>query len=150
MSGEGLIQLVEHSDFYVGTNLEGMSDADGAVEAPNGGNSLNWILGHMVYWRNEILALVGGERVWSDGQGVAYRGYPGERRPKDFDLSEALPLERLGSDFRRCGQRLATRLKEASPDPEMAAKLVGLLAHEVYHAGQLGILRRIAGRDGAV
>lgn len=150
MNGEILARLVGQSDFYTQANTAGVSNDDAMTEIPNGGNSLNWILGHMVYWRNEMLELIGGTRLWSEDHGLAYRGHPGERQPNDFDPADALPLDGLSTDFGRLGEALCERLASNAVDPEALGTAASLLAHEVYHAGQLGALRRILGRDGAV
>jgi len=41
-------------------------------------------------------------------------------------------------------------LGSADTKGSLAAKLAGLQFHEAYHAGQLGLLRRIAGKKGAI
>lgn len=150
MNGEILARLIGQSDFYTQANTAGVSSDDAMTEIPNGGNSLNWILGHMVYWRNEMLGLIGGTPLWPENHGLAYRGHPGERQPKDFDPAQAFPLERLNTDFGRLGEALSERLVGNDVDAEALGTAASLLAHEVYHAGQLGALRRILGRDGAV
>jgi len=39
---------------------------------------------------------------------------------------------------------------DLSGDEEKLKNITGLSFHEAYHAGQLGVLRRIAGKEGAL
>lgn len=142
--------LLEQSTFYVNANTAGLGAGDDRVEVPNGGNSMNWILGHIVWWRNDMIERVGGRRIWEGGVGDQYRGNPGERRPRSFDPVSAIEFAELKSAFEEAGRRLKRALEGTRIDAETEATLLSLLGHEVYHAGQLGVLRRIAGRAGAL
>ncbi len=86
-------------------NLEGLSNDDALRGPEPGGNSANWVAGHIAHARAAILDLVGAKAPFS---------------PKDDEN------ETVGS------------------------LLAGLAFHEAYHTGQLGILRRVSGADGAV
>jgi len=150
VSGEIVSRLLDQGTFYVRANVSGLAPGEDLVELPNGGKSLNWILGHIVYWRNEMIALVGGTRVWSHGIGRQYRGSPGERRPVEFDGTTAESFPRLVEGFEEAGRRLEGMLTNEAVDANVAAGLVALLGHECYHAGQLGVLRRIARGEGSI
>jgi uncharacterized damage-inducible protein DinB len=150
MSAALLERLLEQSTFYVTTNVADLAPGDDMVEVPNGGNSLNWILGHIVWWRNDMIELAGGTRPWQNGVGRQYRGNPDERRPKHFDPAAAMALSELQEEFDECSRRLERILDSASLDSETQTKLLALLGHEIYHAGQLGVLRHLAGRVGAL
>lgn len=74
MNVQSLTQLLEQSTFYVTASTNDLEEGDDLVEVPNGGNSLNWILGHLAHWRDEMIEVAGGTRVWRDGVGLQYRG----------------------------------------------------------------------------
>lgn len=150
MSAAMLGQLLQQSAFYVTKNVADLEPGDDMVEVPNGGNSFNWILGHIVWWRNEMIELAGGARPWKDGVGGQYRGNPGERRPKSFDPATAMGLPELKEAYNECGRRLENILDSNTVDSETQRRLLALLGHEIYHAGQLGVLRLLAGREGAL
>ena len=40
--------------------------------------------------------------------------------------------------------------KDLSRDEEKIKNLMGLAFHEAYHAGQIGILRRVIGKEGVI
>ncbi|MFN2513071.1 MAG: hypothetical protein ABR568_16820 [Pyrinomonadaceae bacterium] len=78
------------------------------------------------------------------------------------DGSNAQPLEKIVADLERSQDRLVAGLSKVS-EPELSAaapdksiaKTVGetlfvLQFHEAYHAGQTGLLRRMAGHEGAI
>lgn len=155
MDPSNLIPLVEQSEFYVTANLEGITHEESLRDGPNGGNPLNWIFGHILYWRNTILELAGGARVWKDGYGEGYRGHPGERRPLDFKPGDAFQLDELVADFQRTQRELLSALRQLasrseSTTSEEIQQVGSLLLHEVYHAGQLGLHRRLLKGDGAI
>lgn len=61
-----------------------------------------------------------------------------------------MTLSDLLVGFDSSGRHLKSVLKSKPINPQQQTKLLALLGHEIYHAGQLGVLRRIAGREGAL
>jgi hypothetical protein len=141
--------LMGQNSYYVFANAEGIGQQESLGDSPGGANSFNWILGHLVYWRNMLLRMAGLDPVWGEGEGEQYRGHPGERKPIDFDPGEALEIEQLTADLRQMQERLDGWLAD-DDERELPDKFLNLLLHEAYHAGQLGLLRRAFGRDGAI
>ena len=74
------------------------------------------------------------------------------------DLSRARPLTEILADLRRTQERLLGRLGRLSDadlaepvkDGTVGSQLAFLHFHEAYHAGQVGLLRRLLGKEGAI
>jgi uncharacterized damage-inducible protein DinB len=142
----------------IARNVEGLTHADSLAPAAGGGNTANWILGHVVNVQNAVMQIVGAPPVWEDDQL--------ERARFDHrihDVSDAIDwdtlVERFTASRDACHAGLAglsdDALAETMTDPFgkvcTRAELLGLLAiHQCYHAGQLGMARRAAGRKGAI
>jgi uncharacterized damage-inducible protein DinB len=153
MTIDTLRKLYEFNLFAMGKNLEGITHEESLVEAPAGGKCINWILGHIVAARNLILELVDEDPVWTDDEAAPYR-----RGSESLDVSKALPLSKMQADLRSSQQKLMTRLMEM-PEEEWSKpldngtkldRLAFLQFHEAYHIGQLGLLRRVVGKPGAI
>ena len=139
-------------------NLDGVTHEESLIQPEGGGNCLNWVLGHIVATRDNVMELLNQEPVWSkEIAGIYQRG----SAPLG-DGSHAQPLEKIVSDLDRSQDRLFAGLATVSepelsaPSPDRSiAETVGemlfvLQFHEAYHAGQAGLLRRIAGHEGAI
>jgi len=139
-------------------NLDGVTHEESLIQPEGGGNCLNWVVGHIVATRNNVMELLNQEPVWSkELSGFYQRGSDPLR-----DGSNAQPLERILADLDRSQDLLVAGLAAVS-EPKLSApssdksnaQTVGemlfvLQFHEAYHAGQTGLLRRIAGHQGAI
>ena len=150
-----------YTDFVFGSNLKGLTDEDAMKQPSPGGNCLNWVVGHIVGSRAGTLGVLGQESPFGVEKYARY-----ERGSKPVVDSEGtLPLAEMVADFAATAQGLKAGL--AGLTPEMLAEkapfspgenpqetvgslLAGLVFHEGYHIGQLGILRRVAGGDGVI
>jgi uncharacterized damage-inducible protein DinB len=124
------------------------------------GQTINWLVGHLADARGGALALLSGERPWPDADLSAYKRGAGA-----LDPERALPLDELVRRFDGVQEQLLQHL-DALTDERAAQKapfspsgnpketvgsLMGVLAfHEVYHVGQVGMLRRWAGLERVV
>jgi uncharacterized damage-inducible protein DinB len=138
-------------------NLEGMTHEDSLVSAIPEGNSPNWILGHLVNVHNGVMKLVSETPVWESEQ------LSRARWGSTINATNAIDWNTLREQFlkskERClsalGNLSDTALAEGVPDPfgggTTRGELLARLAyHQAYHVGQLGILRRVAGREGKI
>jgi len=118
-----------------------------------GGNSMNWVLGHIVAVRNGALRNLGAEPPWTDAEAAPY-----VRGSLPLNPKEALPFEKIRKDFDLSQERLLAALQslpvgvveESVANPMPTKNLAILHLHDAYHAGQLGILRRTLGKPGAI
>ncbi|HEV2642132.1 MAG TPA: DinB family protein, partial [Candidatus Elarobacter sp.] len=125
------------------------------------GNCMNWVLGHLLETYDQMLVLIGQQPVRTEGTLARYaRGSSPITDPAD-----ALPLQDLVNTWdEACArvdaglagfpvERLAERTSlspTGNPDETIGSLLTTVLFHQAYHAGQLGVLRRVAGKAGAI
>ena len=154
MNADTLSTLFNINHRVLEVNTAGVSHAESLQHPEPGGNCLNWVLGHIVASRNSILELAGDEPIWSEEEAAPYaRGADGLGDP-----SQARPLAEILADLRRAQERLLGRLGQMSDadlavpikDGTVGSQLAFLHFHEAYHAGQVGLLRRLLGKEGAI
>lgn len=142
-------------------NVDGLTQEESLTQPSPGGNCLNWVVGHLACIYNQVLPLLGQEPVAAAEALKRYdRGAPPLR-----DGGEALELRDLLAAFDQATERfdagLAGLAPEAldrkapfspgnNPNETVRTLLSTVLFHQAYHAGQTGILRRIAGKEGAI
>ena len=124
------------------------------------GNNANWVLGHLVHSAESVLDLLGQPRVLDTDALARYR----RGTSPLVDGAEAVPLERLLDAWDEASKRIDAGLISISEEQIDAAvpekirwmgRTVGeVLAfasfHQSYHTGQLGLLRRLLGKPGAI
>jgi len=161
MTGNDLAKMFEFSYAAITRNLDGLSHEETLVAPPAGGNCLNWVLGHIIVARNLLLSLTGGTPVLTgDHVAVYQRGSSPDGGTKFLDLAT---LRGYLDDSQQRLVPALTLLSEAAlslpmPEPHNRAPLTGSVGdalirlhyHEGYHNGQIGLLRRIAGKEGAI
>lgn len=131
----------------VSMNIDGISNEESMI-FPNGeANCMNWIFGHLIYIRNAFLNILGEEAVWDSAQFSCYnRGEIPLNRKEEF-----VTFEELKSYFRKSQDKLEAKLEILeSLNTEWITDVSNLSLHEIYHSGQLGYLRRILGKPGAI
>ena len=163
MTGSEVAQIYEFSYGATQRNLDGLTHEDSMISPEPAGNCINWVLGHMVTGRGLVLMLAGASpTVLTEDEAAAYkRG--------SAALSEggnAVDLARLKGALEETQQRLIPAL-QALTDAALSAEvpeefrrpplngtvgqaLARLSYHEGYHNGQIGILRRLAGKESAI
>lgn len=154
MSVEALQKLFDINHRALELNVKGLSHEESLIQPPRGGNCLNWVAGHVVANRNFILGLVGEQPIWSEAEMEPYKRGSAPIR----DGSRARKFEQIVADFTRAQERLRAglgRLTEQDLARKKGDESVGdslrfLQFHEAYHIGQMGLLRRMAGKEGAI
>ncbi|MFQ6115044.1 MAG: DinB family protein [bacterium] len=149
-----LAQLFGFNDYCIKKNTEGLTHADSLVQPHPDGNCLNWVVGHIVATRNLILSLLGESAIWSDEEAESYKR--GSKPIQDGDAARS--LEKILADFNRSQELIINALKRMKEtdlatkidEETLGQKLAGLYFHETYHIGQTGLLRRLAGKKGAI
>jgi uncharacterized damage-inducible protein DinB len=142
----------------VARNVEGLTHADSLAPAAGGGNTANWILGHLVNVQNGVMHIIGAPLVWESEQLERARFDHPIREAGDAIDWDSL-VERFNASRDAClaalGSLTDEALAEEMPDPfgkdTTRAGLLGVLVvHQCYHAGQLGMARRAAGLKTAI
>lgn len=152
--------LTQHFEMVYETaeaNLQGMTHEQSLTRPDPSGNCANWILGHLVNMHNGLMAILGEDPVWESEQLERAGDVP------ITDPGEAIDWDTLRDRFlgsrERClaalGALTDEALAEELPHPfggtSSRGNLLTLLSfHQAYHAGQLGLARRIAGLSGAI
>ncbi len=140
------IQFHFNSDVIAG-NIEGITDEESRIFHPNGANPLNWIFDHLILIRNSMIEILGGTPVWNDAEFSMYnRGEKPANHQNSFTDFEVLTTCFNESSAEL--NRILTVGKEINA--ENINDLSALMLHEIYHAGQLGYIRRILGKAGAI
>ncbi len=140
-------------------NLDGISDAEAEMFPQPAGNSINWIAGHVLVSRERLLSRFGHAGSLPPAAVDYYvRGAKPSGKPP-------VPLAELKAGLVRSQEALQNVLAtvdEATlaaaapfsplPDPnETILSLLGkFVIHDSYHSGQMGIARRLLGKEGAI
>lgn len=136
-------------------NVEGLSHDDSLSQPQPGGNCLNWVAGHIVATRNLTLDLLGRKRIWEESKARPYKRYSEPIK----DGRQAQNLSDILAAFDKSQEEIMTGLQHLQPEQldkllddkkTLREKLSLLYFHETYHLGQTGLLRRLAGKEGAI
>lgn len=142
-------------------NLEGLTHEDSLIQPTPGGNCLNWVMGHLVHVYDLALPLVGQKPA---GDADALKRYARGAAPLK-NPAEAVTLHELAKAWDEASTRMDSGLASLTPEALNASApfspsnnpneivrslLATVFFHQAYHAGQTGILRRLAGKEGAI
>lgn len=156
-----LVAQLGFTHLAIKANTAGLLHPDSLVQPAPGGNCLNWVLGHMLVARNELMEYLGLEPLWDSQQRASYK----RAGPPLTDPDKAMAFERLLADLDATQEALTEALRRlpvqrlaeeaafsptADPQETVGSLIAGFVFHDAYHAGQVGLLRRIAGREGAI
>ncbi|MCK4801718.1 MAG: DinB family protein [Anaerolineales bacterium] len=139
---------------------ENLSHQDSLIQLPFRANCLNWVVGHVLTNRFNILRLLDAEDLIPE---VDLDHYQRESEPILENGKGVLDLEDLVSLLEKSQIDLSTILQEKTPEalqlpavyrdrPErpLAGWLFFLYFHDCYHVGQTELLRQAAGKDDKV
>jgi uncharacterized damage-inducible protein DinB len=144
----------------VNANTHGLTHEDSLVEPRPGGNRLNWVLGHLLSVYDGFLPLLKQEPVIGPATQRFARG-----SPPLTDPAEAIDFGKLVAAWNQASERVDTGLTRldpeildrpvpnspsGNPDETVRSLITTVMFHQAYHAGQTAVLRRIAGREGAI
>lgn len=157
MRGKKLIPAFKRNHWLVNQQTKGLSHKDSMLTLPFYDNCMNWVVGHIVHYRDKVLSELGERPSMAEAETALYQR---ESKPVT-DSEQAVPLPRLLAALDDTQKRLSSILAEVT-DEALAAvhdeerqstvgdRLEFLLWHETYHVGQLEILRQLAGAQDAI
>jgi uncharacterized damage-inducible protein DinB len=145
----------------VNANTHGLTHEDSLVPPRPAGNRLNWVLAHLLSVYDGFLPLLKQEPVMGEAARKRFaRGAP----PLD-DPAEAIDFAKLLAAWNQASERVDAGLASldpeildrpvpnspsGNPDETVRSLITTIMFHQAYHAGQTAVLRRIAGREGAI
>ena len=160
MNAKALAVQFQFTHMVLNRNLDGITHEE-SVQLPPSGNCLNWVAGHITATRDNILQILDESPVWTLKNKESYtRGSTPWKNG-----NEAERLEKIREKFEESQKKLSAKIlsldgatlsapvpakKNAFRVDSLAEMLAAFAFHESYHVGQTGILRRLAGKEGAI
>jgi len=136
--------------------LAGITDADALLAPVPGINPVNWLVGHTLLYRDRIHAVLGLDPAWLENLGTSDL-YRSGVSPSAVELS--VPLTTLRAALECSQDTVVTKLAHlaaedlaaaATPTRTVAEQLALFGAHDMYHLGQIAMVRRLLGKPRAL
>jgi uncharacterized damage-inducible protein DinB len=136
------------------SNLAGMTEAQSLIPFTEGGSNFNWLLHHVIIYRDVMLRTLGQDGMWPEDKRRAYG-----KGSDTITAEQAKPLAELVAILEASQERLEQALSSVSeeqwdtlrPDGRSNGELIEFLIwHETYHMGQGSFYRRLAGLKSAI
>jgi len=143
--------------WIVEAQTAGLTHQDSLVQVP-GMNCLNWVLGHLADYRDQVLTMLGETPALGE-EGARYQR---ESDPVTGDGPGVVPLERLLAVLKEGQVRISAALSALSDEALGAEETVNdrrltledrlhfAYFHDTYHTGQTELLRAVAGKTDKV
>jgi hypothetical protein len=161
----GEVRVLQHQSgaihWIVKLNVDGLIQAESLIQPQPGGNCLNWVVGHLLCVYDQVMPMLGQTPVL--GVDTLKRYDRGSAQIEN--AAEALDLARLMTAWDETAKRMEAGLEGLTPEvldqpapwsptnnPKETVRslLTDVSFHQAYHAGQTGLLRRMAGKEGAM
>ena len=121
------------------------------------GHDPRWLVGHIATYRNRVVAMLGQPPANAPWEVAFARGTSSADVPADLDIKDvvasfhAAHAAMAGAWETLTPEDLAKPCGRTMPDgtEDVAGFLRFLAWHEAYHLGQVGLMRRLAGKTGA-
>lgn len=148
---ELLSQMYRFNSGVLDKFTDGFSDSDW-LHRPGQANHAYWILGHITFYRREVLRELG-DQIAKESWEELFK-----IRTHPTNQIECISAGLLIQDFHGVGETLCARLMELTPEQAAATREDGttipfqktvqgyvqfFIWHETYHIGQIGLIRRI-------
>jgi len=158
-----MLSIQNLSNFYdrnlqiIKMQTDGLSHEESLIQLPFRSNCLNWVVGHVLANRCNILNLLEAEDLRPN---VNLDHYERESDPIPGEEKGVLALDELITLLEESQVRLAAALEKETeeslqrlapyrdrPEQTVSYWLAFLFFHDSYHVGQTEILRQAAGKD---
>lgn len=158
MDTGSIIGQLALSEMVCQANTAGVTHEESLVAPQGGGNCLNWVLGHLVKARHDILALLEQPQGSANGEFERYA----QGSPPLGDPSEAVAFPALVEEYQALQKPLVAAIQATTeetlakpipdsptgnPNETVGSLLAAIAFHEAYHLGQAGLLRRVLGKQ---
>ena len=150
--------MFRRNHWVINQQIKGLSHEDSLLQLPFRGNCLNWVVGHILDSRNELMVHLGEPAFMTTEQTAVYtRG----TEPITGEGPDVIPfdsllemLESSQTNLVECLKRMPPETLETIIDEESGRQLIDRVEfynwHETYHVGQLEYLRQLAGTDDSI
>jgi uncharacterized damage-inducible protein DinB len=153
-----LIRQFQFTQMTLARLLSDVSHEESLREVGPEGKCLNWLVGHIIFARGKLLSLLGHEPDWHEGIRAVY-GEPGAAKFGVRTAHSLSDLQRLlDQSLKELSDTLSTEksslkrsceeLPHVSEGGTVADRVGSYCCHEAYHAGQIGMMRRLLGKPG--
>lgn len=154
---ERVVKYYERTQWLINQQAKGLSHADSMLTLSGWDNCMNWVLGHILHYRDAVLRLLGNSPTMPDEDMILYKR---ESEPLT-DGDSAMPLSKLLKTLDESCALVADALRQTAPETlasifneengqTVADRIEFILWHETYHVGQLELLRQLAGTNDAI
>lgn len=142
----------------VRTNTDGITHGESLRAPADGGNCMNWVMGHLLHTYEQVLEGMKQPPVL----GVAAVARYARGSEPLTDHADVHAFEELVRAFDQAAERVDAGFAAMTPERlDAPAPIQGfgknlrelyafVLLHQAYHAGQLGVLRHACGHAGAI
>lgn len=141
---------------FLGVLVDDFDPLDWLRWPDGGGNPALWILGHLAATRRDVRRQLGEALETADWEALYAMGSEPDQASDDPEPAALI------DEFKSSGDALALLLEEMTTEgagrtweqalPDGSDTLAGAMHfyyfHEVYHLGQLGLIRRMRGKPG--
>jgi len=156
-----LRELAQKVRYTVDVNVKDVSHAESLTQPRPAGNCSNWVLGHLLAIYSKVLPMLGEQSVIAMDRIKRYDRYSAPM----VDAAEAIPFEELVAAWSTTCDRVDAGIARvsdemlrqpvpespsANPNETVHSMLFTIMFHQAYHSGQLGLLRRLVGKEGAI
>ncbi len=152
LTADSLINSYARNLYFIKQLTADFTHTDSLVQPPAAGNCANWVVGHILAYRNRILAILGEAPVLDDT--IAAR-YARDSRPVLEDEPGLAQFEAMVQALELAQDKLAAGMQRLTPaaaeqvltfgqfSMSAAEWVLFLLRHEAYHTGQLELLQEV-------
>lgn len=147
MSNTETVNVYKFNYRHFQLNLQGITHEESLIAPEKGGACINWVVGHIVLCRDEIHELIGipgiCEKIYYDKFDEGSDGRV---------IKNPIELDKMAALYDKSQNTMVETLQnlDLSTDAEKLRKLTFYSFHEAYHIGQIGILRRVLGKESAI
>lgn len=146
---EAIIQRLERNNVLLQQQVAGLTHAESIIQVEFPGRCLNWITGHLVTYRDEMLRVLGAQPIWDADRHERYS----LNLADDADSLPLVVFADILDDWCLGQNRLLAQLQHSSVadltmisndgERTVGQRLSALVWHETYHIGQTEIVRQM-------
>lgn len=144
MNNQALITIFKSNLSVLFMNMDGISEQESVKTSGNGENCINWLLGHIVASRDVLHDRMGLPGICPKNVATIYaRGTSG------LNADDAIAIPELMLILEKSQSMILEALPHIT-DVDVIKRVAFMAFHEAYHQGQIGLMRKIIGKKGAI